>query len=63
MEWEGVQWIHLALDKGKWWVFWTTWWTFVFHKMWQISALFDELIDSESVAIHLDLVTRIASEV
>ena len=24
MEWEGVEWIHLALDKGKWWVVWTT---------------------------------------
>jgi len=31
IDWEGVDWIHIAQDKDQWWVL-VRWWTFGFHK-------------------------------
>jgi hypothetical protein len=36
---EDVNWIYLAQDTNWWWILWTQYWTFGFHKRWGISWL------------------------
>jgi hypothetical protein len=42
-----ANWFQLAQDRVQWWILWTQWWTFRFHK--ESRIFFDKLSDNQLV--------------